>query len=67
MDEPEIQEHYLLKIKNGYLREPFDEAKKVAEYLNKYDVSTVINWSGSKGVHLRIPLKNLSKLCNPAF
>ena len=38
MDESEIQEHYLLKIKNGYLREPFDEAKKVAEYFNKYDV-----------------------------
>lgn len=59
MDEPEIQEHYLLKVKNGYLREPFDEAKRVAEYLNKYDVSTVINWSGSKGVHLRIPLNEI--------
>ena len=59
MDEPEIQEHYLLKVKKGYLREPFDEAKKVAEYLNKYDVSTVINWSGSKGVHLRIPLNEI--------
>ena len=64
MDEPEIQEHYLLKIKKGYLREPFDEAKKVAEYLNEYDVCTVINWSGSKGVHLRIPLNEIHFVYN---
>lgn len=59
MNESGIQEHYLSKIKNGYLKEPFEEAKKVAEYLNEFNIKTILNWSGSKGVHLRIPLDEI--------
>ena len=59
MSDVKKQEYFYNKIKEGYLKEPFNEAIKVAQYFEKYGVKTILNWSGSKGVHLRIPLNKL--------
>ena len=60
LTEEEIKSYYFNKIEEGYLREPFKEATTVAKYFNSLGVETVLNWSGSKGLHLRIPLNKLS-------
>lgn len=59
MNETEAQEYFFNKINHGYLKEPFADAICVSNYFKKHGVETVINWSGSKGVHLRIPLNEL--------
>lgn len=59
MNEPKTQEYFFNKINHGYLKEPFADAIRVSNYFKKHGVETVINWSGSKGIHLRIPLNEL--------
>lgn len=59
MNETEAQEYFFNKINHGYLKEPFADAIRVSNYFKKHGVETVINWSGSKGIHLRIPLNEL--------
>lgn len=59
MNEPKTQEYFFNKINHGYLKEPFADAIRVYNYFKKHGVETVINWSGSKGIHLRIPLNEL--------
>lgn len=59
LSEKDIQKYYLDKFEQDYLKEPFKEAKLVAEYFNYIGVETVLNWSGSKGLHLRIPITNI--------
>ena len=54
------QSYFYNKIKKGYLKEPFDEVMKVAEYFTEYGVKVIVNWSGRKGLHIRIPLNELS-------
>ena len=54
------QSYFYNKIKNDYLKEPFDEVMKVAEYFREHGVKVIVNWSGSKGLHIRIPLNELS-------
>lgn len=56
----EKRSYFYQKIKNGYLKEPFDEAMKVAKYFKEKGVNTTINWSGSKGLHIRIPLNTIT-------
>lgn len=55
----ETQSYFYEKIKNGYLKEPFEEAIKVANYFIEHGVTVTLNWSGSKGLHVRIPLNEL--------
>lgn len=54
--EKEIQQYYINKFEQDYLKEPFQEATTVAKYFNHIGVKTFLNWSGSKGLHLRIPI-----------
>ncbi len=60
LSDEDKQSYFYNKIKNGYLKEPFDEAIKVAEYFTEYGVKVIVNWSGRKGLHIRIPLNELS-------
>lgn len=60
LSDEDKQSYFYNKIKNGYLKEPFDEAMKVAEYFREHGVKVIVNWSGSKGLHIRIPLNELS-------
>lgn len=57
--EQEIQKYYIDKFEKDYLKEPFTEATTVANYFNSIGVKTVLNWSGSKGLHLRIPITRI--------
>ena len=59
LSEKEVQQYYLTKFEQDYLKEPFKEATLVANYFNHIGVNTVLNWSGSKGLHLRIPITNI--------
>lgn len=59
LSKKEIQKYYLDKFEQDYLKEPFKEATTVAKYFNHIGVNTVLNWSGSKGLHLRIPITNI--------
>ena len=58
--EKEVQRYYLNKFEQDYLKEPFKEATTVAAYFNHIGVKTVLNWSGSKGLHLRIPITEIN-------
>lgn len=60
LSDKEKQSYFYNKIKNGYLKKPFKEAMKVADYFTKHGVKVIVNWSGSKGLHIRIPLNELS-------
>ena len=60
LSDEDKQSYFYNKIKNDYLKEPFDEAMKVAEYFTEHGVKVIVNWSGSKGLHIRIPLNELS-------
>ena len=57
--EQEIQKYYIDKFERNYLIAPFKEATTVAKYFNSIGVKTILNWSGSKGLHLRIPITRL--------
>ena len=60
LTDEEIQSYFYKKIENGYLKEPFEDAMKVANYFTEHGVDVTVNWSGSKGLHIRIPLDELS-------
>lgn len=60
LTEKEIQNYFYKKIKNGYLKEPFEDAMKVANYFTEHGVDVTVNWSGSKSLHIRIPLNELT-------
>lgn len=59
LTDEEKQSYFYQKIKNGYLKEPFEEAMEVANYFIEHDIEVTVNWSGSKGLHIRIPLDEL--------
>ncbi len=60
LTEKEIQNYFYKKIKNGYLKEPYEDAMKVANYFTEHGVDVTVNWSGSKGLHIRVPLNELT-------
>lgn len=60
LTDEETRNYFYKKIENGYLKEPFEEAMKVANYFIEHGVEVIVNWSGSKGLHIRIPLNKLS-------
>lgn len=60
LSDKEKQNYFYQKIENGYLKEPFDEAMQVAKYFKEMGVNTTINWSGRKGLHIRIPLNTIT-------
>lgn len=57
--EKDIQQYYINTFEKYYLEEPFKEATTVAKYFESIGIKTVLNWSGSKGLHLRIPITNI--------
>ena len=59
MSEEETRRYYYNKIAKGFLKEPFEEAIIVANYFIEQGIMVTLNWSGSKGLHIRIPLNQL--------
>lgn len=59
LSEQEVQKYYLNKFEQDYLKEPFKEVTTVAKYFESIGVKTVLNLSGSKGFHLRIPITEI--------
>lgn len=59
LTDKEIRSYFYEKIENGYLKQPFEDAIKVATYFAEHGVEVAINWSGRKGLHIRIPLNEL--------
>lgn len=60
LSEEDTRSYFYEKIENSYLKEPFEEAMRVANYFAEHGVNVTVNWSGSKGLHIRIPLDELS-------
>lgn len=59
LNDQEIQQYYIKKFEHDYLKEPFKETITVAKYFESIGVKAVINFSGSKGLHLRIPITTI--------
>lgn len=56
LDEETLKQYYIKKFEKDYLKQPFKEATRVCGALKRIGIETVLNWSGSKGLHLRIPI-----------
>lgn len=56
LSEKEVQKYYIDKFEQDYLKAPFKEAVTVAKYFESVGIKSIINWSGSKGLHLRLPI-----------
>lgn len=59
-NEQEIQQYYINKFEQDYLKEPFKDVITVANYFESIEIKNIINLSGSKGFHLRIPITEIN-------
>ena len=59
-NEQEIQQYYINKFEQDYLKEPFKDVITVANYFESIGIKNMINLSGSKGFHLRIPITEIN-------